>query len=356
MATLRTRPSGSIEAIIRRKSLPGPISLTFETMEKAESYCREAEALIDAGQIPPGLLALAKTGAPKHAPMKQTIADIVRAYKLEYSVKSDDVAWLDVIVKEVGETRLDAVTVQWAADVVHGYKIHKKLKPATIRHRIGALRRCFDWAVTMKGDVPINPIRLLPERYAVYNESEKNVLAAENIEAPETNNERDRRLQPGEEERIRKVLAGDQEYIKSVKAERALKPENAVPFTLMFELAIETAMRMREIFTLTVDQIDLPNRTIFLDRTKNGSKRQVPLSSVAVAALEPYRGLARDGLLFPEIWNGSLTKSDLKKTTSKLSGRWRTVANLAQCDDLHFHDLRHEATSRLYEQTKLSDL
>lgn len=162
MATYRTRPSGSVDAIIRRKSLPGPVSLTFETMEKAEDYCREAEALIDAGQIPPGLLALAKTGAPKHAPMKQTIADLVRSYKIEYSVKPDDAAWLDVIVKEVGETRLDAVTVQWAADVVHGYKIHKQLKPATIRHRIGALRRCFDWAVTMKGDIPINPIRLLP--------------------------------------------------------------------------------------------------------------------------------------------------------------------------------------------------
>ena len=122
-----------------------------------------------------------------------------------------------------------------------------------------------------------------------------------NIPAPETNNERDRRLLPGEEERIRKVLAGDQEYIKSVKAEVAMKPENAVPFTLMFELEIETAMRMREIFTLTVDQIDLPNRTIFLDRTKNGSKRQVPLSSVAVRALLGVfgtpTGLPRDSLV-----------------------------------------------------------
>lgn len=356
MATLRTRPSGSVEAIIRRKSLPGPISLTFETMEKAEAYCREAEALIDAGQIPPGLLALAKTRSPKHASMKRTISDLVRDYKLEYSVKSDDVAWLDVIVKEVGDTKIDSVTVQWASEIVRGYKITKKLKPATIRHRIGALRRCFDWAVTMKGDIPINPIRLLPERYAVYNETEASVLASENIDAPGTNNERDRRLMPGEEERIRKVLAGDRDYIKSVKAERALNPGNAVPFSLMFELAIETAMRMREIFTLTVDQIDLPNRTIFLDRTKNGSKRQVPLSSVAVAVLEQYRGHARNGLLFPEFWNGSQAKADLKKTTSKLSGRWRTVAKLARCDDLHFHDLRHEATSRLYERTNLSDL
>ena len=26
------------------------------------------------------------------------------------------------------------------------------------------------------------------------------------------------------------------------------------------------------------------------------------------------------------------------------------------CRDLHFHDLRHEATSRIYERTTLSDL
>ena len=34
----------------------------------------------------------------------------------------------------------------------------------------------------------------------------------------------------------------------------------------------------------------------------------------------------------------------------------RFVARLAKCDDLHFHDLRHEATSRLFERTTMSDL
>lgn len=116
MATYRTRSSGTVEAIIRRKSLPGPVSLTFETMEKAKAYCREAEAILDAGGMPLGLFERAKS----HDTLKQTIADIVRTYKLEYSVKPDDVCWLDVVVKEEGETRLDAVTVQWAADVVRG--------------------------------------------------------------------------------------------------------------------------------------------------------------------------------------------------------------------------------------------
>lgn len=358
MATYRLRPSGTVEAIIRRKQLPGPVSLTFETMEKAEAYCQEAEAILDAGGMPPGLLERAKHGPAKHDAMKQTIADIVRSYKLEYAVKADDIGWLDVIVKEEGETRIDAVTVQWAADVVRRYKIVKHLKPATIRHRIGALRRCLDWAVTMKKAMPLNPLRLLPERYAVYNESEAKVLAAEDIDAPDSNNERDRRLEPGEEPKIRKVLARDPEYLKTVKAERSINEESAAPMLLLFEMAIETAMRLREMFTLEVEQINLGQRTAFLDRTKNGSKRQVPLSSVIVRCIEDYlkeTGITT-GRLFPMFWNGDLSKRELKKTTSKLSGRWRTVAKLARCVDLRFHDLRHEATARLYERTTMSDL
>ena len=78
------------------------------------------------------------------------------------------------------------------------------------------------------------------------------------------------------------MLANDPEYLKAVKAERGLRPENMGSMTLLFELAIETAMRLSEMFTLMIDQVDIPARTIFLDKTKNGDKRQVPLSTVAV--------------------------------------------------------------------------
>ena len=57
----------------------------------------------------------------------------------------------------------------------------------------------------------------------------------------------------------------------------------------LFELALETAMRLREMYTLDSAQVAIKDRTIFLDKTKNGDKRQVPLSSVAVATLKHYR-------------------------------------------------------------------
>jgi integrase len=92
--------------------------------------------------------------------------------------------------------------------------------------------------------------------------------------------------------------------------------------------------------------VDLPRRTIFLDRTKNGDKRQVPLSSVAWAALADA---PREGLLFP-FYDG-----DRRKTTLRLGYHWRRIAEAAGCYGLHFHDLRHEATCRLFERTTLTD-
>lgn len=119
---------------------------------------------------------------------------------------------------------------------------------------------------------------------------------------------------------------------------------------LLFILAVETAMRLRELYTLTLSQVDLEKRTIFLDKTKNGDKRQVPLSSVAVAELSVW---AATGDLIFQFWN---RVESFRYVTMRLSKKWSRIALWAGCEDLHFHDLRHEATCRFYERTNLSDL
>jgi integrase len=353
MASYRTRASGTVEALIRNKSLPGDIYLTFNSIEEAKAYCGPAEALIKSGQIPDGLLKLAtpktsrqETFALTARPVKSLIDD----YLSGYHVTEGDKQWLSVLRGEIGETEIGAVTVQWGLDLIRGYKLTKQLTPATIRHRVGALRRCLDWHVTC-GGLPMNPLKLLPTRYATYNDAERSAVN----DAPPADNARDRRLEPGEEERIRKVLANDPEYLAELGAERGIDPDSQEPMTLLFELAIETAMRMRETFTLTWDQIDIEKRTIFLDKTKNGDSRQVPMSSVVVALLSGKKGKPGD-LVFPLFWNGDLSDAGLRKASSRLSGRWRTIARLAKCDDLHWHDLRHHATSLLFERTTLSDI
>ena len=54
----------------------------------------------------------------------------------------------------------------------------------------------------------------------------------------------------------------------------------------MFELALQTAMRMREIYTLQQAQIRIADKTIYLNKSKNGDRRQVALNSKARAVLE----------------------------------------------------------------------
>lgn len=138
--------------------------------------------------------------------------------------------------------------------------------------------------------------------------------------------ERDQRLHAGDEARIRAILAGQQPMGRQRSLE--LTWQGALEF--LFDLALETAMRLREMYTLSINQLDVANKTIFLDKTQNGDKRQVRLSSPAVAAVKRYR---RRG-----------------------SRPFARIFDAAGCAELRFHDLRREATSRLFERTKLSDI
>ncbi|MBU2855930.1 site-specific integrase [Acidithiobacillus ferrooxidans] len=126
-------------------------------------------------------------------------------------------------------------------------------------------------------------------------------------------------------------LVGDEE-VRLVAECRAISPELAA----IAVIAIETAMRQGEIMSLIWDKIDLAKRTVMLDNTKNGDKRIVPLSSKAVEAL---RVLPRrlDG----KVW----TYSDDGMRTG-----YKRACKRADIIGLTFHDLRHEATSRLFEK------
>ncbi|MGQ0596202.1 site-specific integrase [Aquabacterium sp.] len=128
----------------------------------------------------------------------------------------------------------------------------------------------------------------------------------------------------------------------------------------MYILALESAMRMREMYTLSLNQVSLEKRTVFLEKTKNGDKRQVPLSSVACEELKKYLqirsipvGHPKD-LLFPW-WDGDATQRSLVAMSDYMSNLFAEIFKAAACEGLKFHDLRHEATSRLFERTSLSE-
>jgi integrase len=106
-----------------------------------------------------------------------------------------------------------------------------------------------------------------------------------------------------------------------------------VPLVL---LALETAMRRGELLALRWEHVNLPTQTALLPMTKNGTARHVPLSKKAVSILAalPNKGI---GTVFPI--------SDMT-----MHNCFRHACQRAGITNLHFHDLRHTATSRLAEK------
>lgn len=147
----------------------------------------------------------------------------------------------------------------------------------------------------------------------------------QDIKMPALAKERNRRLQ-GDEEKVLLTYckARDNEWV--------------YPITI---LAIETAARRGELLKLEWADVDLKNSTALLRDTKNGDDREIPLSSRALKTLNSLAG-DNEGQVLKTTDNGfRLSWSRMMKQIAKVHSNF---------DDLRFHDLRHEATSRLFEK------
>ena len=311
MAYIKQRSSGSWEIIIKRKSLPRPICASADTEYEARAWAARMEAQIDSGFIPKEFL----TADFKN---QKTIAKWLSEYADQVAISQSDQPLIPIITKDVGQLQLGQLNHQNLLEWINKMKA-RRLTPGSIRKRVGALARAMDIAVHREL-VEINTVRALPRGYANYVRADGDTIE---------DGVRERRLEPGEEELLREAIGDNAEW------------------QLLFTLALETAMRLSEMYTLTRNQIDIPKRTIFLDKTKNGHKRQVPLSSVAIEIL---KDIPKKGHVFKSFCG------DKRLTTMRLSRQFIVMAEKAGCADLKFHDLRHEATCRLFERTTLTDV
>ncbi|AFS54372.1 site-specific integrase [Leptospirillum ferriphilum] len=89
---------------------------------------------------------------------------------------------------------------------------------------------------------------------------------------------------------------------------------------------------------MTWEMVDLKKRTVTLPETKSGQKRIVPLSSVAFSILKERSGTRRLDGKVRDIGPDAISQDFAKACRN------------AGITGLHFHDLRHEATSRLFEK------
>lgn len=107
--------------------------------------------------------------------------------------------------------------------------------------------------------------------------------------------------------------------------------------------AIQTAMRAGEISNLTWSDVSFEKRTAFLPLTKNGSSRTVPLSKEAIRILKQLEEIKSDDSVFGI-------------NSQIIDRQFRAMRKNTGLLDLHFHDTRREALSRLAKKVDVMTL
>ncbi|CPF80777.1 integrase [Burkholderia pseudomallei] len=352
MPTIRKRGHYQWEAQVRRRGYPAQ-SKTFNTKAEAEAWAgmiesemsrgiwvsrseAETTTLYEALERYEDEISLAKKGAAQELSVIKTCKAVDLAKRPLATIRSADIAKL---------------RDEWLKDY----------KPATVLRRLAILSHVFSIARKEWGmDSLSNPVEL--------------------VRKPQPNNARTRRIavnnaslnaiDGGESDSQRATQDGELERVANASGSRLLPS--------IIWLAVETAMRRGEIVSLLWVNVDLNRRVVHLPSTKNGDARDVPLSSRAVAvlqALKDARDHAKDdtseidedeaGRVF-EIRSDAVTRAferavararklyidESRATQQRPDGKFLT--------DLRFHDLRHEATSRLasifpmHELTKIT--
>ena len=119
---------------------------------------------------------------------------------------------------------------------------------------------------------------------------------------------------------------------------------------LLIGLALETAMRAGELIGMLWSEVHTEHRFIVIpkEREKTRKGRQVPLSTKALAILNTLEKRRVDSE--PRVFATFSTSSVV------LGVGFKRITKRAECADLHFHDLRHEAVARFFERTTLQTM
>ena len=131
-----------------------------------------------------------------------------------------------------------------------------------------------------------------------------------------------------------RLLKGEVERDRWLTREEAQKLITVCPphLAALVRFALATGCRASEITGLEWSRVDLERKTAWLNRTKNGTPRGVPLNCDAVAVLEEQLGKHEQ---FCFTYRGKPIRWELTNSA------WHTALGKAGIEDFRFHDLRH---------------
>lgn len=292
MATLRKRSNGHWQARVRKANQS--ITKTFINKVDAERWAKQIEVEMQKGSYTNLVLA-----------ERTTFAEIIERYITEVlptmrGGKADYIRLKALARRPIAELNMVSLTPQKIAQ--HRDERLKEIAPATVIRELSYFSSIITYARKEWGINITNPVSL--------------------VARPKNPQGRCRILDVAETSALFE----------------ALKPigRRSIWMLPLVKLALETAMRRSELLGLRWEHIDLGRRTIFLQLTKNGTSRTVPLSTHAIQILTQMpRNL--DGVVFPV-------------TPEVVSQAFNRARKQAGIKDIRFHDLRHMAITRLAEK------
>lgn len=315
MANIAQLPSGKWRVLIRRAGLPA-MSKTFSTEKKAVEWAGATDK-----QITDGVLQQKLTELSLDARVP-TLERALDQYVRNVSVKKKGYRQEENRARQIGASRLGALKLtEITSGILASYRDERIAEGKggnTVRLELALISVLYSHHLELQ-DIPgltVNP------------------MAA--VKKPAVPKGRERRLSTDEEERLFKA---------------ALEYVNPEMFAIIV-FGIETGARLSEILGVLWDNIDFEDGVAHLPDTKNGTTRDLPLSDVALDALTilvPRREAAEEktGKKDPKVFH---------YTDDGFRTCWYEVLKRAGIDhkSLHFHDLRHELTSRLFERDGLN--
>jgi integrase len=313
MASIRKQKSGRWRVQVRRKGRS--ISETFVRHEDAKAWSIDAERKIDRGEAP----------VPSHIGQLRTFADLIDLHirdmcEVGKAPGRSKAATLLMLRRRLG--RHTMVEVDRECIVEFGRARAKDgAGPTTLGIDVGVIKLVMQHAAAVHGiPVRVEPIDL-------------GRIALKRLGLVGHSHERDRRPTADELDRLITHFDGN--------------PRQIIPMGRIIKFAVATAMRQEEICRVVWSDYD--DRTKMLTirdrkdpRAKKGNDHRIPLLATsgydADAIVQEQRGVRSnaDARIFPY-------------NHKSISSVFTRACQLLRIDELHFHDLRHEGTSRLFE-------
>lgn len=307
MATIRKR-GAKYQVQVRRQGSPS-VSRSFHKLSDAREFARLMETRADRGDLLPDRKEQLRTL------QSVTLGDLVTRYIKEVLPRTKGYqnekinlnAFLRHDICRIALSDLGSADfARYRDDRLQpvGASPHRRVTPKSLQRILSPVRHMLslardEWGYAI-GENPLDKLRL-------------KVI----------DNRRQRRLRDGELNRI-------------INAAEACRNRLVLP---LIRFALETAMRRGEILALLWRDVDRERGCVTIQEAKNGHSRVIPLTPPAMAVLNDL--LVASG--------GAAAERVFPMTANGVRAAWDRLLQRAGITELNFHDLRHEAISRLFE-------